>query len=206
MPFHEGDRRGPPRAVRSGLPSLASALSAIGLAGSAAAALAFLLVSSPGPAAAAPKASRPEVGHPAPEFNLAPLGGKGPSTSLKSLEGQVVLLDFWASWCAPCKRTLPEIARMGGRHKGLKVLAVSLDEDRKKAVGFLADGAHPAGSAMDALHDGKQEVAARYDLAGMPAAVLIDRKGVLRARYDGYTERDLKRMEAEARKLLEEKP
>jgi cytochrome c biogenesis protein CcmG/thiol:disulfide interchange protein DsbE len=161
------------------------------------------------PASIASKAARPELGLPAPDFTLSPLAGKGEATSLKSLEGQVVLLDFWASWCAPCKRTLPEIARMGSRHKGLKVLAVSLDEDRRKAVVFLKDGAGDmkgAGMDMDALHDAKQEVAARYDLAGMPAAVLIDRKGVLRARYDGYTERDLKRMEAEARKLLEEKP
>jgi thiol-disulfide isomerase/thioredoxin len=203
MPLHPGFRKTPQGsrlAGRPSLPSLAAALLALALAGATAPSTA---------GAASKKASRPEVGSPAPDFALAPLG-KAPArkeaTTLKSLSGQVVLLDFWASWCAPCKRTLPEIARMGSRHPGLKVLAVSLDEDRRKAEGFLADGSVEGGVPVEALHDAKREVAERYDLAGMPAAVLIDRKGVLRARYDGYTERDLSKMEAEARKLLEEKP
>jgi hypothetical protein len=85
------------------------------------------------------------------------------------------------------------------------VLAVSLDEDRTKAEAFLSklgDGA----SGLTALHDANREVAGRYGLEGMPAAVLIDRKGILRARFDGYTERDLGKMEAEIRGLLQEKP
>lgn len=152
-------------------------------------------------AASAPE--RPKVGDRAPDFRLEGLGKSLPrAVSLKGLEGQVVLLDFWASWCGPCKRTLPELARMGARHPGLQVLAVSLDENRNKALGFLKG----LDTGLSTLHDAGQKVAASYDLAGMPAAVLIDRKGVLRARFDGYTERDLKRLEAEARKLLEEKP
>lgn len=171
-----------------------------------AASSAALTAASPAGAAEAAVTGKPRVGEPAPDFTLKGLGRPpAAATSLKGLEGRVVLLDFWASWCAPCQRTLPELARMGSRHPGLKVLAVSLDEDRSKAQAFLRGRGGPD-TSLAVLHDAKREVAARYDLAGMPAAVLIDRKGVLRARFDGYTERDLGKMETEARKLLEERP
>lgn len=185
------------------MPSPSRALSGPLPAGVAFALLAALaasvLAGSPAPA------PKPVLGRPAPDFRLESLGKSRAATSLKDLAGEVVLIDFWASWCGPCKRTLPELVRLGARHGGLKVLAVSVDEDRAKAASFLK-GRDGRLLALDALHDAGREVAARYDLAGMPSAVLIDRKGVLRARWDGYTERDLGRMEAEIRKLLEEKP
>ena len=105
----------PSRALRGPLPgALALAL----LASLAASALA----GSPGP--------KPAVGRPAPDFRLESLGRPRAATTLKDLSGQVVLIDFWASWCGPCKRTLPALARLGARHGGLKVLAVSVDDDR----------------------------------------------------------------------------
>jgi thiol-disulfide isomerase/thioredoxin len=191
-------RSGP---LSAGLPALLSA-SRLAAAILFAAVLAGSLAAMPA-AAATPSGGKPKVGDPAPGFRLEGLGkARAGAVSLEALAGQVVLVDFWASWCAPCKRTLPELARLGARYPGLKVLAVSLDEDRSKALRFLAG----QDSALLALHDARREVAERYDLAGMPAAVLIDRKGVLRARFDGYTERDLAGLEAEVRKLWEEKP
>jgi thiol-disulfide isomerase/thioredoxin len=183
--------RGPFPAGLTFAPSASTRMMVLGVAGFLAAAA---LAGSPPP--------KPAVGRPAPDFRLESLGKSRAATALKDLSGQVVLIDFWASWCGPCKRTLPELARLGARHPGLKVLAVSIDEDRAKAVGFLKG----KDWGLQTLHDSGREVAASYDLAGMPSAVLIDRRGVLRGRWDGYTERDLGRMEAEARKLLEEKP
>jgi thiol-disulfide isomerase/thioredoxin len=167
--------------------------------------LALSLAALPAPAGPSGAAK----GGPAPAFSLQGLkagssDAKGPVT-LAGLEGKVVLLDFWAAWCAPCKRTLPELARLGGKHPGLEVLAVSLDEDRSKAEAFLAR-LGKASAGLTALHDAGREVAGRYGLEGMPAAVLIDRKGILRSRFDGYTERDLGKMEAEIQRLLQEKP
>ena len=168
-----------------------------------AALLAASLAAAPQAPAATPAGGKPRIGDRAPGFRLEGLGkARAEAVSLEALAGQVVLIDFWASWCAPCKRTLPELARLGARHPGLKVLAVSLDEDRSKALGFLKG----QDKGLLALHDAGREVAEAYDLAGMPAAVLVDRKGVLRARFDGYTERDLAGLEAEVRKLWEEKP
>lgn len=161
------------------------------------------------PPAESAAASGAGTGKSAPDFSLPGLNVSKTApprpVSLADLEGKVVLLDFWAVWCAPCKRTLPELARLGGKHPGLEVLAVSLDEDRAKAEAFLARLGKEA-SGLTALHDAGREVAGLYGLEGMPAAVLIDRKGILRSRFDGYTDRDMGKMEAEIRRLLQEKP
>lgn len=145
------------------------------------------------------------VGAAAPAFSLESLGAPGGAVSLGDLTGQVVLLDFWATWCAPCRKTLPGLSDLMRRNPGLAVLAASLDEDRAKASDFLRrlPGGNPA---FRVLHDPGRKAAETYGLKGMPAAVLIDRKGILRGRYDGYTERDLATMEMAIRALLEEKP
>ena len=80
------------------------------------------------------------------------------------------------------------------------VLAVSIDEKPANALEFLK----PRDARLIYLHDAGRAVASRYDLGGMPSLVLIDRKGVLRYRHDGYTEDDARIIEAEVRKLMEE--
>jgi cytochrome c biogenesis protein CcmG, thiol:disulfide interchange protein DsbE len=149
---------------------------------------------------AAVGANAPKPGSPAPGFTLPDLIRDRNDVSLNSLQGKVVLMDFWASWCAPCRKTLPQLGLMRGRHPSLVVLAVSIDEQRDKALEFLK----PRDTSMVFLHDAKRAVAEEYDLGGMPSLVLIDKKGVLRYRHDGYTEADVKNIEAEIRKLMEE--
>ncbi|HLP41029.1 MAG TPA: TlpA disulfide reductase family protein [Fibrobacteria bacterium] len=149
-----------------------------------------------------------KVGAAAPAFSLESLeslGAPGGAVALGDLTGQVVLLDFWATWCAPCRKTLPGLSDLMRRNPGLAVLAASLDEDRAKARDFLRrlPGGNPV---FRVLHDSGRKAAETYGLKGMPAAVLIDGKGILRGRYDGYTERDLAAMETAIRALLEEKP
>ncbi len=146
-------------------------------------------------------ATAPKPGSPAPDFTLPDLIRDHGDVSLKSLRGKVVVMDFWASWCPPCRKTLPQLGRMRGRHPALVLLAVSIDEQRGNALEFLAK---PRDTNMVFLHDAKRAVASRYDLGGMPSMVLIDRKGVLRYRHDGYTERDESAIEAEIKKLMEE--
>jgi cytochrome c biogenesis protein CcmG/thiol:disulfide interchange protein DsbE len=157
--------------------------------------LAFGLAGAPGA-----RAAGPQPGGPAPGFDLPELFQAKRAVSLKSLEGKVVLLDFWASWCPPCRKTLPQLGRMRSRQPSLVVLAVSIDEDRVKALDFLK----PRDTSMVFLHDAKRAVASRYDLGGMPSLVLIDRKGVLRYRHDGYTEADMKKIQDEIAKIMGE--
>jgi thiol-disulfide isomerase/thioredoxin len=158
-------------------------------------ALALILI-----AGAAGKTAAPKTGSPAPEFTLPDLAKERSDVSLKSLQGKVVMMDFWASWCPPCRKTLPQLGLMRDRNPALVVLAVSIDEKRTNAMEFLK----PRDAHMIYQHDAERAVASRYDLGGMPSLVLIDRKGVLRYRHDGYTEDDAKQIEAEVRKLMEE--
>ncbi len=137
----------------------------------------------------------PKPGAPAPEFKLPRLLDHG-EAGLKDYSGSVVVLDFWASWCAPCAKTLPRLSRLGAGRPGLAVLALSIDEDKDKALDFLGRK-EKANPSLTYLHDRKRAVAEAYDLGGMPSLVIVDRKGVVRYRHDGYTEADMKSIEAE---------
>jgi thiol-disulfide isomerase/thioredoxin len=149
-----------------------------------------------GPLCAAALAAGPGPGAPAPDFSLPRLVDSGGAVSLKAYAGRVVVLDFWASWCAPCAKTLPHLSRLGAGRADLAVLALSIDEDRSKALDFLGrkEKNRPG---LTYLHDRKRTVAEAYDLGGMPSLVIVDRKGVVRYRHDGYTEADLKAIETE---------
>lgn len=152
-------------------------------------------------AAFAPSLAAPKAGDPAPDFTLPNLiAGQG-KVGLSSLAGRVVVVDFWASWCPPCRKTLPHLGRLAAEHPSLAVLAISVDEKRAKAAEFLK----VREPALVYLHDADKSAAAAYDPGGMPSLVLIDKRGVLRRRHDGYTERDFGTIAAEIRSLLEEK-
>jgi thiol-disulfide isomerase/thioredoxin len=158
------------------------------------------LAAAPRASASGPKAAG--VGSPAPDFTLPRLLDGG-ETGLKAFAGRVIVLDFWASWCAPCAKTLPRLTRLGAGRSGLAVLALSIDEDRGKALDFLGRK-EKAGPGLTYLHDRQRAVAEAYDLGGMPSLVIVDRKGVVRYRHDGYTEADLKAIEAEIAAVMGE--
>ena len=151
-------------------------------------------------ASGAASASGPKPGAPAPDFSLPGLREGQKAVSLKSLGGNVVVVDFWASWCPPCAKTLPHLGRMRAAHPGLSVLAVTVDEDRAKALDFL----DKRDNSLIYLLDAKHAVAEAYNPGGMPSLMIVDRKGVLRYRHDGYTEADLKKIEAEVAGLMGE--
>lgn len=152
-------------------------------------------------AALGPVLAAPKPGAAAPDFVLPRLFDGKKEVSLGSLSGRAVVVDFWASWCPPCRKTLPHLERLGSRYPSLAVVAISIDENRGKAVEFLK----VRDSSLIYLQDSKQAVASKYDLGGMPSLFLIDKKGALRYRHDGYVEGDLAGIEAEIRALMEEK-
>jgi len=144
-------------------------------------------------------ASKPGLGKPAPNFTLMGLNSND-SVTLSSFQGKVVLLDFWASWCLPCKRLMPLLGEMKERLPELEMLAVSIDVDRNKAISFLRD----VEPGLKAGHDADQKTAEKYNVELMPACFLIDKQGRLRFRHDSYTAETLKRIEREAKLLLAE--
>jgi cytochrome c biogenesis protein CcmG/thiol:disulfide interchange protein DsbE len=134
---------------------------------------------------------------PAPDFTLPTAQGE---IELNKLQGQVVYLDFWASWCSPCRKSFPWMKAMQSRYgrDGLKVIAVNLDKKRELAERFLEELQAQFTVAFDP--DGK--VAEQYQLMGMPTSFLIDRQGKIHSTHVGFREPDKGRMEAEIEALL----
>lgn len=118
----------------------------------------------------------PGEGKPAPDFTLKTLSGE--EVTLSSLRGKVVLLNFWATWCPPCKEEIPSMVKLNRIMAGkpFQMLAVSIDEGGKEAVEkFFSQ----AGATLPTLLDTKQSVGALYGITGVPETFVIDQKGVI---------------------------
>jgi thiol-disulfide isomerase/thioredoxin len=125
----------------------------------------------------------------------------GKVIDLASHRGQVVLVDFWATWCGGCKEELPWFQQFSDkyRRKGFSVLAVSVDEEGWSVVRrFVA----PLGLTLKIVHD-DTDTAKRYDLKELPAAFLVDRQGRVAAKYVGLVDRA--DIESNIRTLLSER-
>lgn len=119
---------------------------------------------------------------PAPDFTLPLLGGS--NLRLGEQRGQVVMLNFWASWCAPCKQEMPHLNRLHDKYRsaGFVLLGINVDDDPAKAV---ADAAK-LGIRFPVLLDQAKLVSKLYQLGAMPTTVVIDRDGRVRHVHEGY--------------------
>lgn len=138
----------------------------------------------------------------APDFNLG-ANSSGKMVTLSSLKGKTVYLDFWASWCIPCKDSFPWMNRMQStyRDQGLVVLAVNLDEDKAAAENFLKK----VPGLFNIIYDPQGEIATKYQVEVMPTSFLIDKNGNLVKRKLGFKLKDRGAMEADIKKALEVK-
>jgi peroxiredoxin len=156
---------------------------------------------------AASDAERPSdvgslLGNPAPDFSVKLLARRGAQLSLNDLRGQVVVVDFWGTYCGPCKQEMPKLQALSAKYSsaGLRVIGVSEDEpeDKDKILGF-AD-AHGAKFAI--AWDEDRSVAHRYKPDTMPSSYTIDRRGIVRYVHVGYRAGDDATMEKEVQGLL----
>ena len=133
------------------------------------------------------------VGRPVPDMQLAALHG-GSGVRLSELRGKVVLLDIWASWCAPCKQELPMLDDMAARlrGKGIEIVAVSIDDNRDDAETFLKS--RPRWSIRLA-HDPDGRVPSKLQPPKMPSSYIVDRKGVVRHVNAGFERGDAQKIE-----------
>jgi cytochrome c biogenesis protein CcmG/thiol:disulfide interchange protein DsbE len=149
-------------------------------------------------AGAAVLASEPVA--PAPDLTLT--ADSGSPIRVSDLKGKVALIDFWASWCVPCRASFPAIdtlqKELGG--KGFRAIAVNLDEQRRNADQFLAARPH----TMTIAFDPEGKAAEAFKLKGMPSTIVIDRHGNIRFTHMGYTEKTLAQFRAEILQLLGE--
>jgi peroxiredoxin len=118
----------------------------------------------------------PRVGHPAPDFTLYDLDGE--QVTLSDLRGQVVVVNFWATWCMPCRVEMPEFEIVYNKWKdqGMVILGVNVFEDPSR----VSSAAEEMGITFPVLLDGDGLVAQSYELLGYPTTYLIDRDGIIR--------------------------
>ena len=103
---------------------------------------------------------------------------------LTEFKGKVVVLDFWASWCVPCRRSFPWMNSMQERHgdDGLVIIGVNMDSDPAEATAFLQE--FPADFQI--INDPDGELAREHDVIAMPSSYVFDRSGVLLTRHLGF--------------------
>ncbi len=127
-------------------------------------------------------ASRPSIGGPAPPFRLLDL--KGQSHSLLDYRGKVVFINFWATWCGPCKVEMPDMEALyqSFRSHGLEILAVSVDQQGAAVTRPFQEA---MGLSFPILHDSDYRVGLQYGARTLPMTYVLDRKGIIRQRVFG---------------------
>ncbi|HAB18328.1 MAG TPA: TlpA disulfide reductase family protein [Verrucomicrobiota bacterium] len=131
-------------------------------------------------------AGAPKVGEPF--LNLSQQSLEG---TLPDLKGKVVLVDFWASWCPPCRHSFPALQEIYAKYKdqGLVVLGISIDESKADMDGFLKK----MKVEFPIVRDAKGTLAEKLDISGIPASFLLDRSGKLIAVHEGFGGDETKR-------------
>lgn len=122
------------------------------------------------------------IGRPAADFTLKSTTGK--NVRLAEQKGDVVMVNFWATWCGPCRQEMPLLEKINQKYKdlGFVLLGINVEEDTSGMSKYLKDVL----VTFPILNDGKNAVAKLYGVDGMPSTVIIDRNGVVRFIHRGY--------------------
>lgn len=123
----------------------------------------------------------PAIGHPAPDFTLTTLEGQ--EVNLSELRGQPLVLNFWATWCGPCRAEMPELQRLHDRlgPGGLVVLGINQDEPDQAIAAFRQE----LGVSFPTVIDRRMGVSREYAVNSIPTTFFVDRQGVIRDRFIG---------------------
>jgi peroxiredoxin len=118
----------------------------------------------------------------APDFTLKSVEGE--NLRLSEYRGEVVLINFWASWCGPCRQEMPVLSELHDKYKalGFTVLGINVEEDSGKARKLLQE----MSVSFPVLLDNESVVSKQYDVVAMPSTVLVDRDGNMRYLHKGY--------------------
>lgn len=132
--------------------------------------------------AATSVASSDLAGRPAPDFALR--SSTGENLRLSEYRGDVVMINFWATWCGPCRQEMPLLDDLYNRYQrvGFNLLGVNIDDDSSRAMDMMAE----LGVDFPVLFDDRKEVSRMYEVDAMPVTVLVDREGNVRYVHQGY--------------------
>lgn len=121
----------------------------------------------------------PEEGKKAPNFTLQDLSGE--DVSLEDFQGQKVFLNFWATWCPPCKAEMPDIQKLHKNNEEVKILAVNVQENKDKVFNYLMEN----NFSFTTLLDINGQVASQYLVRGIPSTFVIDEEGTIIKKHVG---------------------
>jgi len=143
-------------------------------------------------------ASAVDEGARAPEIGLR--DNDGNTVRISGLRNKVVIVDFWASWCGPCRQEMPVLEQLYQRYKdqGLVVVGVNIDRERGNMNRFLGS----TDVSFPIVHDPRHQVADRYRPPRMPSSYIVDKRGVIRHVHEGFRRSDAREIEAQVRALL----
>ncbi len=121
-------------------------------------------------------------GQVAPDFALK--SSTGENLRLSEYRGNVVMINFWATWCGPCRQEMPLLDELYTRYErvGFSLLGVNIDDDSRRAMQMIED----LGVSFPVLFDARKEVSELYEVEAMPVTVLVDREGNVRYVHHGY--------------------
>jgi cytochrome c biogenesis protein CcmG, thiol:disulfide interchange protein DsbE len=166
-----------------------------------AAALAVALsgcASSPETAKDATEGAHPLIGAPAPAFQTSSVNGKG-KVSMSALNGKVVIVDFWATWCEPCKKSFPKLQELNTKYQGgLQIVGISEDDEK---TGIPEFGSSYSAS-FPLVWDENKTFASKWSPGSMPSTFIVDRTGVVRFVHRGYHDGEELEIEKELKSLL----
>src|SRR5210317_2070481 len=137
---------------------------------------------------------------PAPNFTLKSMTGK--NMKLSEMTGNVVLINFWASWCGPCREEMPLLNALHKKYEplGFSVLGINVEENVDAARGFMKD--FPVDFPV--LLDNTNQVSQRYQVIAMPTTVVVDRDGNIRYLHQGYKSGDEAKYQKMVKTLVRE--
>jgi cytochrome c biogenesis protein CcmG/thiol:disulfide interchange protein DsbE len=141
----------------------------------------------------------PLMGAAVPNFSAVTVNGRG-RASVKPNEGKVLIVDFWATWCEPCKKSFPKLEDLYVKYKssGMDIVAVSEDDEKDGIPGFGSE----FGAKFPLVWDDGKAIASKWKPKSMPSTFVVDRKGIIRFAHFGYHDGEEAEIEREVKSLL----
>jgi len=150
--------------------------------------------------AVAPTGAKHELlNNPGPDFSGESINAKG-KVSLAQSQGKVVLVDFWATWCEPCKKSFPKLEELRVKYESAGFVIVAISEDDES--NGVKDFGTTHGAKFPLLWDKDKSIANKWHPPNMPSSFIVDKKGVVRFVHLGYHDGEEKEIEAELKTLL----
>lgn len=120
--------------------------------------------------------------------------------ALKEHQGDVIYVDFWASWCGPCRKSFPWMNSIQAKYKeqGFTVISINLDAEKSLALKFL----HELPATFPVVYDPKGKLARKFNVKGMPSSMILDRDGAIQYSHAGFHTKKIPDYEQEIMQLL----